>query len=596
MKGIAEAQPPVAMGSSIRSVLKPAFLAYILFSLAAISFLPMLAPSSRTASDSYLFGYSNRAGICLFLFLVAGGVMWTKGNHLTFLPAEQPRSIPIGTLAFSLLVVLFGCTVMYIFAGRYAGFGESYYVIDRAWLLAAGNVPYRDFEFAYGPAFLYGPVLINSIVPLGIANAYYLFWVGNVLLGVCLLFKAVNIVNYPSVEKERIFLLLFFGGVFAIIRMGTNYTFLRFACPLLFVLVIQNQFKKAVGRWGIGAILASVAFTAVLISISPETAVAFAFACIWICLFLREDTTFKRGAKAAALLVAFLALFWSAKSLHILDTLLADGGGAISFPIMMAPHILLYFFAVFVCGYYLYWRIRDRLLNDNTIGLIGYAVPAIAAALGRCDPSHVFWNGLAVFLASMFYLSTYKRVWALYAIAFLVFVVLLPNASEFYLFVPQLRAVRYLNQHPEEQRRDRDIADLFPSYSGGMLAPFGYRPDGFGTYRSARIDYGRFEDLIDVSTPRTVNEKLEEMRQNPAKALVLPYHAGEYCRTNPRKEKHYLSTLFLFPYFGRVAHPESVRDPICDYIRENYRVEQEPSPQTFWYGLWIPKESPRGQE
>ena len=579
------------------NITKLPFVAYALVGLAAIAFLPTLAPSAPTASDSYLFGYNNRVGISLLLLLVAIGVVWTKGIKFGFRSEGASRLVPNRTLAFSLITVLTGCVIMYLFAGRYGGFGESYYLIDRARLLAEGKAPYRDFQFSYGAALLYGPVVIDFLFRTGIANAYYIFWMSNFLLGTFLLFKSVNMVDYPTPRKRQIFLLLYFAGLFAIIRMGTNYTFLRFVPALFFVLVIQRMFKNPADRWNAGPVLASVLFAAILILISPETALAFAFACVWICLFLRGETALGRGANVATLLAGFSIVFWTAKEFHVLDTVLADAGGADDFPIMMAPHILVFFFAVFVCGCYVYWRIRDRRLRDNTIGLIGYSLPTLAAALGRCDPSHVYWNGLAVFLASMFYVSNRAKAWALYACAFLLFVMLLPNAAEFYLFVPkQLSGVVYLNNHPEERSKNKDVLDLFPNYSGKLLAPFGYRPDGLGTLVSARIDYGRYEDLTNVYTPRSVAEKVEEMRQSPEKALVLPEHAFDLCRTNPRKERHYLSVLFVFPYFGRAVHPESVQDPICDYIREKYRVEQEPSQETFWYGIWVPKLTDRLQE
>ena len=65
--------------SAIREAMRPAFLVYVLLSLLAISFVPKLVPSEPSASDSYLFGYNNRAGIILLLLLVAVGVIWTRG-------------------------------------------------------------------------------------------------------------------------------------------------------------------------------------------------------------------------------------------------------------------------------------------------------------------------------------------------------------------------------------------------------------------------------------------------------------------------------------------------------------------------------------
>jgi hypothetical protein len=568
---------------------KPVFLLYIFVGILVISIVPQFIPLQPTASDSYIFGYNNRAGIILLLSLVAIGVLWSRGLNLSFLPRSQSPPVPLEVLAFSLVAVSCGCAIMYFFAGRHGGFGESFYVIDRAWLLVDGKTPYRDFEFAYGPLMLYGPVALNSLLSIGIEKAYYLFWAGSYLLGTVLLFKSVNMVDYPSASKQEIYLLLFLPGLFPIVRMGTNYTFLRFVCPLFFALLIHRWFRDSADRLRVRAVLASVVFTATLLSLSAETAFAFAFACVWLCAFSRTESVLKRGATVAVLLVAFMGLFWGAKKLHILDTLLADGSGAINFPIMMAPHILLFFVAIFVCACYVYWRFRDGRIDDNTFGLIGFSVLMIAAALGRCDPSHVFWNGLAIFLASMFYLSNHKKAWSVYKIAFLFFAFLLPNMSEFYLFLPQLRAARYLNEHGRELTDRGGVDILFPTWSGKFLAPFGYRPNGFGAYRSSRMDYGRFEEVIDVSTPQTVDEKVAEMQEHPGSALIMPYGYESYCQTDPTRERHYLTVLMLFPFYGTGVHPLSVRNKICDYIHSEYRLVQEPSSRTFGYGLWVPK-------
>ena len=126
-----------------------------------------------------------------------------------------------------------------------------------------GKIPYQEIEFAYGPGLLYGPLIFKYLLPVDIAQAYYLFWLFNHLLGIWLLFKAVNMIDYPSPSKESIFLLLFFAGLFAILRIGTNYTFLRFSCPIFFVLVTQRLFKTSGTIATIRAVTICVAFAAI---------------------------------------------------------------------------------------------------------------------------------------------------------------------------------------------------------------------------------------------------------------------------------------------------------------------------------------------
>jgi len=189
---------------------------------------------------------------------------------------------------------------------------------------------------------------------------------------------------------------------------------------------------------------------------------------------------------------------------------------------------------------------------------------------------------------SLLLLSLNRRTWIVYGSAFLLFVFLAPNLSEFYLFVPQLRSARFFNKHPDVQPSREKIESFLAAWPGQYIAPFGYRPDGFGTYHSPRIEFGRFEDLIDVSTPHSVDEKVIEMQKNPERALILPYHADEYCRTNERAESHFLEVLLLFPHIGRIVHSDYAREPICRYMDDHYRMLVEPRPETFWYGIWVP--------
>lgn len=565
------------------------FIPYVLIALATIFYLPRLIPTAPSASDSYLFGYNNRIGIILLFLFVAFGVIWTQGFGLQIGSGAQTRRLPRQMLIWALILVAIGCGAMYMLAGRYGGFGESFYLIDRIWLLHIGRVPYRDFEFAYGPAQLYGPLILYKLLHLGIANAYYLFWALSYLLGTYLLFKCVDDVEFPTEAKPSIFEMLCGAGLFATIRMGTNYTFLRYALPVYLVLQLKSRFRETRASAILLDVVLCGGYCGILILLSPETAVGFAFASLCVSAFCRATSLKTRATIVGALVIVYGMCFGIALKLHVLDAMLADGGGAISFPIVPGPTILAYFAAVFVCACYLYRAFLRRSTDDSTLGLVFFSIPMVAAALGRCDPSHVFWNGLAAFLASLLYLSIYKRSWLVYGAVFVLFVCAAPNLSEFYLFVPQLRSARYLDKHPDVRPRSQQIDGFLASWPGEYAAPFGYRPDGFGTYHSPRIEFGRYEDLIDVSTPHSVDQKVGEMRQNPGKALILPYHYDEYCRTNERNESHFLETLLLFPYIGRIVRPDFVSEPICSYMDEHYRMIVEPSPATYWYGVWAPK-------
>jgi hypothetical protein len=604
------------------------FLAYIVCSLAAIFYLPSLVPLHPSVSDSYVFAYNNRVGIALLLSLVAIGSVWTKGLNLQLRTTSVSQPLPLKILFYSLLAVMSGCLAMYMLAGRFGGLGESSYFIDRAWLLSQGKIPYLDFEWAYGVSFLYGPIFLQHLLSINIVHAYYLFWIFNWLLGTLLLFTVINMVDYPTNSKRSIFILLFGTAFLAILTMGVNYTFLRYYCPLFFVLVVQKLFNRSGAKSQAYAVLLAVTFTAILLLISPETAIAHAFACVCIFIFSAPSRSSRSIATFAGLLLGLAVVFWAALKTHVLDTLKANSGGADSFPISFAPHILLFFAAIFVCACYVFRQFQERRIN-NTFGLIAFSIPMTAAALGRCDPGHVVLNGLGIFLASMFYISNHRTAWKWYRAAFIVVLIILPTISGTWFYLPSLarcgfnilsesdhgsqisRSLTYLGRKYIEDfaspakraKREKtlenaqhmgvpktiDFSRIYPTWHGTFLAPLGYKPNGLGTYLSNQIDYGHFEGLENANTVDAIHIKLTEIKSHPEKALLLPDRFENSCQVNIPAERQMMSVVFAFPYFGKAVHPESVRQPICSYIFARYRLEQAPTLQNFSYGLWVAK-------
>ncbi len=618
------------MNPKVRVLDRRSFLAYAVCSLMAVFYLPYLAPLQPTASVSYLFGYNNRAGVVLLVLLVTVGTLWSRGLDLQFLMQGDSPPVSRKTLALSLLAVLLGCLAMYALAGRFGGFEESGYEIRRLWLASQGKIPYVDFEWAYGVSFLYGPLLLQRLLSLTLLQAYHLFWTLNCLLGTFILYWVVNLIDYPTQYKRSIFLLFYCAGYFSsVISMGAHCTYLRFISPLLFILAVQKLLKRGGARWQLSAAALAVAFTVVLLVISPEIALAFAFACALVFLF--SSPGLGRGSLAifACLAIALAGVFGVALKLHVLDTLKAFGGGSENFPIFFAPHIVLYFAAIFVCACYLFRRFRQGLPNDNTIGLIAFSVPMIAGALGRCDAFHVVLDGAGIFLASLFYISDYKNLWKWYRLAFVLILIVLPALSGGWLYLPEMAKVglntlsegsdrsllgkgllyagkKYVALYGSPAKRAKweahlanaqryavpekiDFATIYPSWRGTFLAPFGYTPNGLGTYLSDQIDDGRYQGIDNADTLVAKDEKLAELARHPGEALLLPDRFENLCRVDASADRKMISMLFAFPYLGRAVHQESIRQPLCDTILAHYRMVQAPDLEDFSYGLWMAK-------
>ena len=603
------------------------FLAYAAVSLSAILSLPYFVPLARSASTSYVFGYNNKAGVILLLLSLAFGTLWSSEFRFSDGVEVVPSLIRRRTLLLALLFVLAGCAVMYALAGRFGGFGESSYEIDRAWLTSIGQRPYLDFEWPFGLALLYGPLAIRGLLHTSVPQSCYIFWGLNALLGVWLLYAVVNAIDYPSPHKRSIFLLLYSAWFFSIVTMGTHYTLTRYTLPLYFLLSVYRQWSRKDISFLVRGILMALLFAAILFLYSPETAIAFGL--VSTCLF-----PFSAKARNAPFYASFLAymlglavLVGAAFKLHILDTVIASGGGADSFPIILCPHILLFCAALFICACYVRQQVLTGRSNGNSICLIALAVPMLPAALGRCDPGHVLFNGLGIFLASLVFLSGHKRAWKYTMPTFAVIMIGLPLVGGLWSYMPLLakcgidllasagqtspinRMVRvagasyihHFGPRANEQKRlehldallngststVRELATIYPGWNRGYLAPFGYKPNGFGSDLTTLVDYGRYEGDENANTPAAIDTKLDEIRDNPRRALLLPDNYDSNCTIDVRAVRHEIEILFMAPYLKGVAHPQSLRAPICAYIQQHYVLQVPPTARTYSYGLWV---------
>lgn len=606
------------------------FSIYAVVSATLVIWLPYFVPLAPTASGSYLFGYNNRAGIILLLLFTAAGTLWTKGMRLDFRYAANSQPISRRALFFALFAVLVGCLVMYWLAGRYGGFGESSYEIDRIWLTSIGKRPYLDFEWPFGLVLLYGPLGLHHMLPLGVPEAYYLFWALNCLLGVWLLYAVINAIDYPSSWKTSIFLLFYCMWFLSIMNMGTHYTLVRYTLPLYFILTVYRLIQRD-GTRGYAICSGAIClFTAILLLYSPETAISFAMAAISLFLLLGRKPGGGFFVALGAQLTVLALLFREASNLRFLDTVKASGTGADSFPIVLCGHILVLFAALFVCACYGYRRLTGQQLTDNSIALIAFSVPMLPAALGRCDPGHVMLNGLGIFLACLFYASGHKEIWKYSRAAFIVILIALPLPGAIWLYLPALgkcgiaalskggenspltRSVEgagkfYISHFARPDKKQKwqgrleallrgdtssspNLSELYPAWHGGFFAPLGYKPNGFGTDLTARVDYGRYEGLENANTPAAVEQKISEIRDNPGKALLLPDKFESYCKFDARLERKEIEFLFAAPYFKSAMHPISPQEPLCQYIEQHYSIEINASADTYFYGLWIDRE------
>ena len=358
-------------------------------------------PSTPTLSAAYSAGFNNKlASIAAVLFAIASFAMArnsaVKTTKLCLAEGQRPpkKLLWIALLAYASILSVYS-------ASLYAydhGYGEASYFLNRLnQIVVFGKVPFRDFEFAYGPLLLYVPAFVHWLgAPLHISveRSYYVSLIVLSLVGVYALFWLVNEIVPGYHDKVVVFAAFALFGLNP--TMGMNYMYFRFVGPYI-GLLISERFTS------LRPTLTFVCMASFLLfSISPEMGLAYSVgtSALGVCRALDLGASWLGTILAAWLGPAFLlGIFgWS-----YIQTFLVFAKGAQNFVVLPFPHIFLFLVAlIFIIPLgaarvpWGEWRKHPGLT-----GMLLSCIALVPAALGRCDAGHVFWNGLGMILLSL---------------------------------------------------------------------------------------------------------------------------------------------------------------------------------------------------
>ena len=595
--------------------------------LIAIYNLPYHFPPPPAISLSYVYGYNNRIALGLILLGSAAIAYWAPPLGRSASP-DSGLGLSRKTLRKAVTFNAAVCAFFLPFVHTLRGFDESVYLIDRAALAANWAVPYRDFEFAYGPLFIYGPAWLARGLHLALPDAYCILWLCLTLAGPCLLYATLL---WTGVGREQLlvpFVLFAFASILGTLTTGLNYTLFRFILgPFLGVLLVrilrcgETTYRGLRVAW-------VVPFTLIVLAVSPELALSFALGAItfvawWISVEQRRDAAVPLAGSALLLCGVF------AEAVHLGEfrTLFAFGNGGFNFPITPNLFPLLVLSAVGVAA----WMVGDavrRRCADPLLMLVATSLPALAAAFGRCDWGHLLLNPCGLVLAAVLTAEQSQKLQRWYPEAFAVcFLMLAPvfssrqmlqalsswrlmivgltqsqGSGEFDSFLlrslerslkpPQataLLATWKASTHPSES----DMRQRFNVPTGDVLqAPFGFFPDGTGTWRASLIDTGRFLSEDNVVNQAEVEEKVTELRIHSNRELLMPPNADSLCEVPDRKDLREVRLFALIPFRRAEIHSKSLVAPLCTFINSHYVRMQDASTRTFGYSVWRPIKPP----
>jgi hypothetical protein len=385
---------------------------FVLIALVCIFTIPYLFPSNQISiSASYDYGFNNFIGILILGFFSLLILIFSFFKNRTYnkkidVFIDEPKKKIVNKVFLIVAgITLVGCCLLWFVLGRDSyGLMESGYFIPHIYDLEFGKKAYLDFEFIYGPVLLYVPYFIYklfSFISLSISDGYIITLMINQLLGLYFLYYILSFLDISEKRKNGAFITI---AIFSFpISVGLNYTLFRFVFPYFCFVFLWRIERKAI---------ASLIFSAILpilvILTSPELGLALYFSCFIY-------TVIKFILSRSKIYLFHICILISSFFLVLLllpDMFKSTSGfisGGMNWPFIPSITLIIFFIAVFLLSR----GIGIQLCNLNkylfTLSFILMAFVAIAGALGRCDPGHVFFYGLFIFILAYAQIGIYSK-------------------------------------------------------------------------------------------------------------------------------------------------------------------------------------------
>jgi len=475
---LAQGLSPANLAAPPSAALRTAFWIVVAATTAFAAFvLPFLVPMKVPVfSPAYSAGCNNRVGaiaVALVSVLVALAcwLFHLVGPLAAPSPQDQTRNpLPLRYLGLAggILVAFNGVFGLLLVRSGAFYMDAGYFITQLRSGLIFHRAIYRDFEFAYGPLlYLWPEAFIRALAHFGgtLASGYVVSLVAMELLGAALLFYTINAL--PLSRAARVVALLMLASFALNPQLGLNYTPLRFILPSAGIVLLSRQ-----------ASLARAAAVAALVELiqaatSPELGVAFACAALAYAVYraavARRPAMLLIGAAALLGGVAFAALAPPGYFRAMRE--FANGGyNEILEP---APHI----YALLLCAVALApiavvsaMRRASQTSSPAAVqtaalivAIFVAGIAMLAPALGRCDPLHVSFNGMGLYLLGFVTLDRLPTRWKAVSALCASLVCCYILAQEYALF----QAPRHLVVH--------NLSDPYdPPYLPGLEAAIGH--------------------------------------------------------------------------------------------------------------------------
>ena len=388
-------------------------LGYVVLLVTLPSWIP---PSSEVFSAAAVEGYNTGvAYLSVLIWSIAGMVFFAKRKSVEPLPVSE-QDTELGRLIWwelAVVAILFSAAFYPEFLARYAPYGEDQYFLAALHRMSCGQIPYKDFEFTYGPLMLF-PIW-EWMEVFGVSATSYFSMLS---LAEGLTFAAVLAVLQLFIRDRRyrfLAFLILFPFLFNTL-LGFSYNGLRKLLPIFAVFLVCYR------PFDIRHQVAAAVLLGLHLAYSLEYAIAGAAAVTGVytlCFFAGDRGRSIKGLLSTGILSALvwaLTIFflvgdslpdYVAATLSILDVM---SGGHAAFPFYWTLNSLSLFgllaMGCIIAGSGLR---RVKTLDINTgdrlfLAAIVYALVLLKSGLTRAD----LWHLIGPFLLLIFAFLTVR--------------------------------------------------------------------------------------------------------------------------------------------------------------------------------------------
>ncbi len=413
--------------------------------------LPFFFPSHHPSySRAYSAGANNRVamiGIGSISVAVTAVCWWLNFNPLgrsaQSQAGERDDSIPLtyhhllwGVVALAGFTAALGSFV--IRDGFYYSDAGYFLTQLRTGLVFHGRV-FRDFEFPYGILLYEWPASFLRVLGLlGVSRvaSYMVALAAAEALGVALLFYVVRALPMRNSLRVAAFALILFGSLDPL--LGINYSLLRFVLPLAAAVLLGT--RRTLG----GAVLVASVGELLMLFTSPELGLAFGGAGLAFGVY-RTLSGRRSWLLVSVATLAGVAVYAGTSAHESLETLGKFASGGFNLIIQPIPHILVLLVTVVALApLVVVWSLCEAPATTPVLlPLYVVSLGLLPSALGRSDPLHVFFNGLAGSLLAFVALDKAVQRWRRIGVAVIALTFFYTQVQEFYFLKPLLRNTFY---------------------------------------------------------------------------------------------------------------------------------------------------------